>query len=185
LRPQPNPANYAELIADIREGKPSAIANFRETFTSGIRFFISRQSHEIDVGKRVEVVVVSVIKEIINGRITDPNLPAQILQLLRASTGLHKLGHPSAKSVSIHQSVADASQLLTDLLNAVSDREREALKRYYVDLEPEKDICAELGFTTIEFSDCKLRLRTEFMKKSRQRTKVSAQPEQKHHRFQP
>jgi len=55
------------------------------------------------------------------------------------------------------------AQVATDLLAAIPKRGREALKRYYIDLEAENDICAELGLTVNQFRNSK-RLRTQFMK---------------------
>jgi hypothetical protein len=171
LRPQPSPASYAELIAGIRAGDPSAVTNFRNAFKSGIRFFITRESNEIDVAARTEEAVMSVVEEITKGHITSPNLPSQILELLRRNIGLRKLSRHSAKYDSKQQSVADASQVAaaTDLLKTVPEWEREALKRYYIDLESESDICAELELSIDQFRKLKVRLRTQFMNTWRQR----------------
>lgn len=178
MRPQPSPDD-AELIAGIRKGNRSAVTNFRITFTPGIQFFITRESNESDVASPVEQVVMSVIEEITIGHIAaGSNLSSQILELLRRNIGLSKLSRQSAKYHPKQQSVRDASQvaLATDLLRAVPERERAALKRYYVDLESEKDICAQLGLTIAQFRNSKLRLRTQFMNIWRQRTRILVPP---------
>jgi hypothetical protein len=168
LRQQPSPTNYAELVAGIRAGNPQAVTNFRHTFTSGIQLFITRESNELDVAARVEEVVMSVIEEITLGHITSVNLPSQILELLRRHIRLNKLNPQSAKDTSKHQSAMDASQVAVakDLLSAVPEQEREALKRYYVYRESENDICSQLDLSIAEFRKFKLRFRTQFMNTS-------------------
>jgi len=177
LRQQPSPTNYAELIAGIRAGKPQAVTNFRNTFTSGIQFFITRESSEVNVAARVEEVAASVIEEITQGHITSTNLPSQILELLRRHIRLNKLRPQSAHYDSKHLSETDASKVgvAKGLLNAVTEQGRKALKRYYFDRESENDICAELGLNIAQFRNSRLRLRTKFMNMSRQDTTISPQ----------
>lgn len=160
---QPRPANYAELIAGIRKGNPYAVINFRDTFTSGIKFFLTRDLNEIDVADRVEEVVTSVIQEIAKGCIAGPSLTSQILESIRRNIGPRKLSRQSAEHDLRHQPVTDGSRLAVDMLKSIPEREREALKRYYVDLKAENDICTELNLTVAQFHDCKLRFRTQFM----------------------
>jgi hypothetical protein len=163
LHQQPSPANYAELIASIREGDPFAVASFRSTFTCGIQFFIAQESNEIDILERVEQVVLSVIEEIRNGHIDAPNLPSRILESVRRNTGHGTLNRQSRLD-SEHRPVTDASEVVVNLLKATPEREQEALKRYYVDLETENDICATLGLTVDQFRNSKSRFRTGFRK---------------------
>jgi hypothetical protein len=179
LRQQPSPTNYAELIAGIRAGNPQAVTNFRHAFTSGIQLFITRESNELDVAARVEEVVMSIIEEIRQEHITSANLPSQILELLRRHIRLNKLNPQSAKDTSKHQSAMDASQVAVakDLLNAIPEQEREALKRYYVYLESENDICSQLDLSIEQFRKLKLRFRTQFMNTS-QPTRTSGRQKQ-------
>jgi hypothetical protein len=173
LRPQPN-SNYAELIAGIREDNPHAVAAFRNTFTSGIQFWITRESNEVDVMDRVEKVVVSVIQEIKKGNIAGANLPAQILESLRRNIEPRAINRQSANCDSTNES--EGAQVAMGLLMAFPELERDALKRYYVDWKTEKEICAELHMTAAEFRDAKSRVRTQFMNTRRQPTRASDQP---------
>jgi hypothetical protein len=111
---------------------------------------------------RVEVVIASVIKEITKGHITRANLASRILESLRRNLRVLRLGHRSAEYDSRHHGT-DVSQVSTALLKAISEREREALKWYYVDLEAENDICAKLDLTDAQFRNFKRRFRTQFM----------------------
>lgn len=147
--------NYAELIAGIRGGNSSAVTNFQNTFTPGIHFFVTRESSETNVLGRVDDVIASVIYEIKKGRVNSRNLPSKILQSVRQHIGVRKLSRRPANSEARNQSVMIAAQVATVLLNAIPEREREALKRYYVDLEADNAICAE-------FRDSRHRLRTQF-----------------------
>lgn len=148
-----NVSNYAELIAGIRQDNSSAVSNFRNTFAPGIQFFITRMSNEDDVLERVEQVIVWLIQEIKLGHVTGPILPSQILKAVHRSTQHHEN----------NQSLTDAARVAADLLTAIPKREREALKQYYVDLEAENDICAELDLTVDQFRNSRSRFRTQFM----------------------
>jgi len=165
LRQQPS-SNYVELIARIREDNPLAIAAFRNTFTPGIQLLITRESSEVDVMDRVEQVVASVIQEIKKGNVAGASLPAQILESLHRNIGPRAINRHLANCYSTHES--EGSQVATDLLKAFPEREREALKRYYVDWKTEDDVCAELRMTMAEFRDTKFRFRTQFMNNRRQ-----------------
>lgn len=156
---QPGSANYAELIAGIREGDLNAISNFRNAFTPGIQFFLLRESNEINVVGRAEEIVLSLIEEITNGRITDSKLTSQIIESVRLNIKRQPLSHRPVD----HDSSAKASQLAIALMKAIPDLEQKALKRYYVDLEAETEVCAKLHLTITQFRDSKLRLRTLFM----------------------
>ena len=177
MRSQFSPGNYAELVAGIREGNPRAVASFRNTFTLGIQFFITRESTEIDVSSRVEEVVMAVIRDIKSGLIGSANIRSQILESTRRNLELYKLIRRSEECDLNIQPVSDLSHVAADLLRAMSEREREALKRYYVDREVENDICGALSMTPEEFRNLKHHL----MKAWRQRTRISAQPTKNGH----
>lgn len=154
---------YGELIAGIREGNSSAVTKFRNTFTSGIQLFIARESHEADVLGRVEEVIASVIEEIKEGHVTGPDLPSQILKSVRRNIGLSKLSRKSTKPETRNHGATITTQLATGLLKAIPEREREALKRYYVDPKAENRICAELDLPIDQFRNSKRRLRAQFI----------------------
>jgi hypothetical protein len=163
LREQSGPTTYAEFIAGIREGDPFAVASFRSAFAHGIQFFIAQESNAIDILDRVEQVILSVLEEIRKGQIEAPNLPSRILRLVRQNIGPRTLNRPFARLASEHGSVTGASEVAVDLLKAIPEREQEALRRYYVDLEAETDICAKLGLTVDQFRNFKLQFRTQVM----------------------
>ena len=86
-----SPVNYTELVAGIRESNPDAVTSFRNTFTSGIQFFITRESNEIDVSGRVQEVVMAVIRDIKSGLIGSADVRSQILESMRRTLELYKL----------------------------------------------------------------------------------------------
>ena len=165
MHQQPN-SNYAELIAGIREDSPHAVTAFRNTFMPGIQLLLTRESSEVDVMDRVEQVVASVIQEIKEGNVAGASLPALILESLRRNIGPRAINRQLANCDSTHES--EGSQIAMGLLKAFSERERDALKRYYVDWKTEDDVCAELHMTIAEFRDTKFRFRTQFMNTRRQ-----------------
>ena len=163
MRKDVSPSTYAELIEGIRQGNSSAVTNFRNIFTPGIQFFIGPKSGASNVLDRVEEVIMSVIEEIKKGNITSPNLPSQILESIHRSIGVRKPSRPSAQYDAKEQSVADVAQIATDLLKVIPEREFKALKRYYVDLEDEDDICAEVDLTIDQFRNFKRGFRARLM----------------------
>ena len=177
MRSQFSPGNYAELVAGIREGNPHAVTTFRNTFTLGIQFFITHESIEIDVSGRVEEVVMAVIRDIKSGLIGSANIRSQILELIRRNLELYKLICRSEECDLNIRPVSDVSHLAADLLRAMSEREQQALKRYYVDREAENDICEALSLTPEEFRNLKHHL----MKAWRQRTRISEQRKKNGH----
>jgi hypothetical protein len=104
-----------------------------------------------------------VLEEVRKGQIEAPNLPSRILQLVRQNIGPRTLNRPFARLDSEHGSVTGAYEVAVDLLKAIPEREQEALKRYYVDLETENDICAMLDLTVGQFRNFKLQFRTQVM----------------------
>jgi hypothetical protein len=165
----PSPVLYAGLIAGIRQGDSNAVRNFRETFMPGIQFFMRRGSKESDVLGKGERVVMSMIEEIQKGHITSADLPSQILESVRRNMGVRKLNERSVKYDGQGQSVIDAAEVATHLLKAIPKREREALRRYYVGVEAENDICADLGVTEDQFHDYRRGFKTQFINALRTR----------------
>ncbi|MGC2660408.1 MAG: sigma-70 family RNA polymerase sigma factor, partial [Bryobacteraceae bacterium] len=64
------------------------------------------------------------------------------------------------------------SALMKSVLEAMSDRDREILKRFYIDEQSQEDICREMDLTETQFRLLKSRAKTKFGEMGRKKLSI-------------
>jgi DNA-directed RNA polymerase specialized sigma24 family protein len=92
-------------------------------------------------------------------------LMGHVLDSIRAQVSAH-VGKAPDRDDGSQQSIAFRRQLesMRGILRAMSPRDREILRRFYLDEQTEEQICSEMELNPVQFKILKLRAATRFVK---------------------
>ena len=151
----PAQASLDELLERVRRGDEAALEEFRGVIAKGIRFFLSRELGAENLEERVDltfrVVVQTLQRDEAGGA---DRLMGHVLDSIRAQVAAHTAKAPD-RDANPQQAAAFRRQLecMRGILRAMSPRDREILRRFYLDEQTEEQICREM-----ELAPSKLRL---------------------------
>jgi RNA polymerase sigma factor (sigma-70 family) len=173
--------DWAALVNGIREGDEAAMAELYGIFAKGIRFFLLRNLGPDDLDDKVHDCFVIVAQAIRNGDLREPE------RLMGYVRTVVKRQIAASIDVAVHQrrtradfedsmfSVSDwrdnpestvmarqRMEIARKVLNGISRRDREILKRFYVLEQSQEQICAEMGLSYNQFRLLKSRAKARF-----------------------
>ena len=162
----PAQAPLEELVARVRRGEEAAIQEFHGVIAKGIRFFLSRQLGEENLEERVDLtfrVVVQALKRDEAGGLD--RLMGHVLDSIRAQVAAHN-GKTPNREATPQQATTFRRQLesMRGVLRTISPRDREILKRFYLDEQTEEQICGQMELTRSQFRLLKSRAAARFVK---------------------
>lgn len=189
--PPPRPAmeskRWAALVERIRSGNGNGLEELYKHFGKGIRYYLCRQLGPEDLDDRVHDIFLIVVDAILRGEVREPDrLMGYIRTVVRRQTAViigstvqvrkeeveleFDAGLPDERS-NPEQSIIREQQilLLKEMLEGISDRDREILTRFYLDEEPVEEICARMGLSNTQFRLLKSRAKARFSAISRRR----------------
>lgn len=189
--PAPRPAmeskRWAALVERIRSGNGNGLEELYKHFGKGIRYYLCRQLGPEDLDDRVHDIFLIVVDAILRGEVREPDrLMGYIRTVVRRQTAViigstvqvrkeeveleFDAGLPDERN-NPEQSIIREQQilLLKEMLEGISDRDREILTRFYLDEEPVEEICARMGLSNTQFRLLKSRAKARFSAISRRR----------------
>jgi RNA polymerase sigma-70 factor (ECF subfamily) len=178
--PDSTPEDWANVVERIRERDQSAVEELYRVFSRGIRYFVCRQLGPQDLDDRVHDCFLIVIQAIQRGDLREPE---RLMGFVRTVVRRQIAGHiettvqvrqrqveidstsplagydmdPETAAISRQQ-----QQILVAVLQAIPDRDREILKRFYLDHQTQERICQEMGLTDTQFRLLKSRAKARF-----------------------
>jgi RNA polymerase sigma factor (sigma-70 family) len=198
--------DWAPLVDRIRRGDQSALEELYAHLAKGVRFFFLRRLGPGHLDDRTHDVFLTIAAAIRNGELREPaRLMGYVRTVVRRTIAgaIQKNANSRARHVDLDQdtlSIAEwrlnpeqtviyreRAEVIGKMLNCVSSRDREVLRRFYVEEESEERICEEMRLTNTQFRLLKSRAKARFIEKGqrvvqkvgpwREDTR-SAQPEQ-------
>ena len=172
--------SYATIVAQIREGDDSGMTALYALLSRGVRYYLMRQLGVQEVDDRRHDVFVAVAQAIQKGSLRDPacllgyvrtvarfQAASAIAELIRKRTAFAALDpeEPIADSaLGPHETAGNEQRmdLMRRVLNGLSQRDREVLRRFYLDKESKDEICAGLNLTETQFRLVKSRAKARF-----------------------
>jgi DNA-directed RNA polymerase specialized sigma24 family protein len=173
-------SDIAALIGKVRTGESAAIEELRGVIQRGARFMIGRALGVSRVGDNVHHVFLAVLNAIQNG---DLRRPESVIAFLRVTikrqiaegmagisqarsdcTDVGASDHLWGRSANTGQGVEqeELREVMLRVLMELSDRDRQALKRFYLLGHSEDQIQRELSLTAHQLRLLKLRAKTRF-----------------------
>jgi hypothetical protein len=158
------PFDWTDLVAGIRARDQEAILRLGDIFQGGIRYFLRRGLGQHQLQNRQREVLALVIKSIRETSIDDPNrLASHVLTVLREYIGSQMTACPHLVSENESRGNIHNIGAIGELFAKITDVDREALHRYYVDKETREQICRALNITPARFRAIKHTSRTALM----------------------
>ena len=173
--------DWAQVVGRIRQGDEPALEELYAYFGKGVRYFLLRRLGADELEDRVHDVFLVVAAAIQNGELRDPSRLMGFVRTVvrRAIAGVIQDNVTSRVSYvdleSLTFSVADwrmdpeksaqqeqRTEVVRRLLKGASRRDREVLRRFYMEEQSQEQICAEMGLSYNQFRLLKSRAKARF-----------------------
>jgi RNA polymerase sigma factor (sigma-70 family) len=173
--------DWAGIVTRIRDGDASAMEELYAIFAKGIRYFLLRNLGADDLDDRVHDCFVIVAEAIRKGDLRDP---ARLMGFVRTvvkrqiAANIENAVHRRRNQVEYEESMFSISDWKADpeqsllarqrseiarrVMTGISRRDREILQRFYVDEQPQEQICQEMDLTYNQFRLLKSRAKARF-----------------------
>jgi RNA polymerase sigma-70 factor (ECF subfamily) len=158
------PPDFSAIAFRIQRGDTSAESELVNGLRRGVRFVAGRRLGESpDVDETVTQVFEIAIGNIRAGKFKDHQGVAGYVRTILTHLVQERLerrttaGSGEACSVT-HLRVSERQEYVQRVLGSLSQRDQELLRRFYLNEEPPKQICEEMGLTLTEFRLIKSRV---------------------------
>jgi RNA polymerase sigma-70 factor (ECF subfamily) len=187
VQPTSAPSNWALLVAQVQAGQDEGMEGLYRLFSRGIRYYLCRQLGPQELEDKVHDTFLIVVNAIKRGDLREPErLMGFVRTVVRRQVAayIEQAVHTRRDQADLESgaSVADRKQnpeqaailrqksaLMKSVLESMSDRDREILKRFYIDEQSQEDICREMELTETQFRLLKSRAKTKFGELGRKR----------------
>jgi RNA polymerase sigma factor (sigma-70 family) len=189
----PSSARLRELVDLIRMGDPEGMEDLYRIFSKGVRFYLCRQLGAQELEDRVHDTFLIVVQAIRKGDLREPErLMGFIRTVVRRQVAAHIENAVQSRREQLDATetggglvsgsgdpeevamVQQKSELMERVLRGLSKRDREILTRFYLDEQPQEQICEEMQLTETQFRLLKSRAKTRFGELGRK--KLSKKP---------
>ncbi len=144
-------SNWDQLVDQIRDDDPRGLEHLYRDFSGGVRFLLSRQLGTINLDDELHSVLLTVAQAIRRGELCEPaSLPGFVCTAVRR--------HIVRSSNEVDRKLEAMKQTLAD----VSPRDREILRRFYLQGQSREEICNDMDFPESQFRLLKTRVRLRF-----------------------
>jgi len=173
---------WSNVVERIKRGDAAAMEELYKTFSTGIRFLLYRLLGAQDLDDRVHDVFVIIIEAISNGELRQPErLMGYVHTVVRRQIAAH-IHHNHIVQNRRNCDDGNVLELLSDrypdperkairsetvaigtrVLQAISNRDREALSRFYLKQESAEVICQAMNLSDSQFRLIKSRAKARF-----------------------
>ena len=175
-----NSVDWAALVERIHGGDDSAMEELYRIFAKGVRFYLCRQLGGQEIDDKIHDTFLIVVKAIRRGDLREPErLMGFVRTVLRRQVAAHidHLVHRRRDHINLDVGahVADARRnpeqvaafrekmaLMVEVLEEMSERDRNILTRFYLQEQSQEQICKEMTLTETQFRLLKSRAKARF-----------------------
>lgn len=172
--------DWAELVTRIRRGDESGMEDLYQLFGRGIRFYLCRQLGTQELDDKVHDTFLIVVQAIRRGDLREPErLMGFVRTVVRRQVAAHIDQVVHSRREELHMDVGvrvtDARRnpeqhvafqqkvdFMIEILQQLSERDREILTRFYLNEESQEQICREMNLTETQFRLLKSRAKARF-----------------------
>jgi RNA polymerase sigma-70 factor, ECF subfamily len=180
VRPGPAAIDWGALVEQVKAGDDAGMEQLYKLFSRGIRYYLCRQLGPQEIEDKVHDTFLIVVNAIKRGDLREPDrLMGFVRTVVRRQvaayieTAVHTRREQTDLETGI--TVADRKQnpeqeammrekaaLMKSALGALSERDREILVRFYLQEQPQEQICEEMSLTETQFRLLKSRAKAKF-----------------------
>ena len=171
---------WVSLVESVRKGEQSGLEELYRLFSRGIRFYLCRQLGVQELDDKVHDTFLIVTKAIQRGELREPErLLGFIRTVVRRQVAAHidRMVHIRKDRLDIDSGmlvadlchdpeekaiITERTQLVREVLDGISNRDREILTRFYLHEQGQEKICREMRLTETQFRLLKSRAKSRF-----------------------
>jgi len=172
--------NFHELVARIQTGDSDAMTVLYGLFSRGIRFYLYRQLGPQELEDRVHDTFLIVVQAIQHGDLREPErLMGFVRTIVRRQVAAHieQAIHTRREQIDLEGGVRlvdrsatpeegvmhrQRAELVRQVLQGLSKRDREILTRFYLHEQNQEQICEQMDLTETQFRLLKYRAKARF-----------------------
>ena len=172
--------DWPELVARIQKGDDAGMEELYRLFARGIRFYLCRQLGMQELDDKVHDTFLIVVQAIRRGDLREPDrLMGFVRTVVRRQVAAHidQVVHSRRDEMHLDLGVRVADRqrnpeenmayqqkndFMREILEQLSDRDREILTRFYLHEETQEEICGEMNLTETQFRLLKSRAKARF-----------------------
>jgi RNA polymerase sigma-70 factor, ECF subfamily len=172
--------DWPGLVARIQSGEESGMEDLYQLFARGIRFYLCRQLGLQELDDKVHDTFLIVVQAIRRGDLREPDrLMGFVRTVVRRQVAAHIDQVVHSRRDELHLDVGarvvdgrrnpeqnmafqQKVDFMREILNQLSERDREILTRFYLQEETQEEICEEMGLTETQFRLLKSRAKARF-----------------------
>jgi RNA polymerase sigma-70 factor (ECF subfamily) len=179
-RPGPAAVDWATLVDKVRVGDDAGMEQLYKLFSRGIRYYLCRQLGPQELEDKVHDTFLIVVNAIKRGDLREPErLMGFVRTVVRRQvaayieTAIHtrreqtdlesgitvadRKQNPEQEAI-----VREKAELMKSALEALSQRDRDILVRFYLQEQSQEQICEEMALTETQFRLLKSRAKAKF-----------------------
>jgi RNA polymerase sigma-70 factor (ECF subfamily) len=172
--------DWPELVTRIQRGEESGMEDLYRLFARGIRFYLCRQLGVQELDDKVHDTFLIVVQAIRRGDLREPDrLMGFVRTVVRRQVAAHIDQVVHSRRDELHLDVGvrvvdgqrnpeqnmafqQKVDFMLEILNQLSERDREILTRFYLHEETQEEICQEMKLTETQFRLLKSRAKARF-----------------------
>lgn len=179
-RPPGPQVDWALLVEQVKSGSDAGMEQLYKLFSRGIRYYLCRQLGPQELEDKVHDTFLIVVNAIRRGDLREPErLMGFVRTVVRRQVAayIETAVHTRRDQTDLESgvTVADRKQnpeqeaiirekaeLMKSALEALSQRDRDILVRFYLKEQPQEQICREMSLTETQFRLLKSRAKAKF-----------------------
>ena len=168
------------LVEQIKAGDNAGMEQLYKLFSRGIRYYLCRQLGPQELEDKVHDTFLIVVNAIKRGDLREPErLMGFVRTVVRRQVAayIETAGHTRREQTDLESGITVAdrkrnpeqeamlkqkSELMKSALGALSERDRDILVRFYLQEQPQEQICREMSLTETQFRLLKSRAKAKF-----------------------
>ncbi len=177
---QRGPVDWPGLVMRIKRGDESGMEDLYQLFARGIRFYLCRQLGLQELDDKVHDTFLIVVQAIRRGDLREPDrLMGFVRTVVRRQVAAHIDQVVHSRRDELHLDVGvrvvdgrrnpeqnmalqQKVDFMVEILNQLSERDREILTRFYLHEDTQEEICEEMNLTETQFRLLKSRAKARF-----------------------
>ena len=175
-----SPAEWGELVSQIKAGEDAGMEQLYKLFSRGIRYYLCRQLGPQELEDKVHDTFLIVVNAIRRGDLREPErLMGFVRTIVRRQVAayIEQVVHTRREQTDLESGViiVDRKQnpeqeaiirqkaaLMKSALEGLSKRDRDILVRFYLQEQTQEQICREMSLTETQFRLLKSRAKAKF-----------------------
>ena len=180
-------ARWADLVGKVQSNDPGGLEELYRIFSRGVRYYLHRQLGPQEIDDKVHDTFLIVVQAIQRGELREPQrLMGFVRTVVRRRVAAHidqaVQGRRETAEIEDGAKIAvdkgspeetalreQRAEIMTEILQEISPRDREILTRFYIYEQPQEEICEAMGLSETQFRLLKSRAKARFGEIGRRR----------------